>query len=218
MSKASEYVNSREDLKIIADQVPAGARVIDLGCGDGLFLRHLMETKNVTALGIEISQQEVMNCIVNGVPVIHGDLNEKLDYIPDNGFDVVILSCTLQEMLYPRQLLSEMMRIASTGIVGVLNFGFIKTRMQLFFSGRMPVSKTLPHQWHSTPNIHLGTLNDFRNLCGELGVSIKKTVPLSLSRRRASFPRVWPNLLATNCVFVIGRGAGFGAGQPAGKQ
>lgn len=202
-TKATEYVTSRPDLMVIAERISPQSRVLDLGCGDGLLLRYLMETKGVKALGIEISQDEIIKCIGNGVPVIHGDLNQKLDYIQDGSFDFVILSCTLQEMVHPHRLLAEMMRIGRRAIVGVINFGFIWTRFQLFVFGKMPVSKTLPHQWYSTPNIHLGTLKDFKKLCRELNIHVLETIPLSASGRTESLPQLWPNLLSTNCVFVV---------------
>ncbi len=203
--KAAEYVTGRPDLMVIADRIAPQSRVLDLGCGDGLLLRYLKDTKNIRPLGIEIDQDSIIRCIANGIPVIHGDLNQRLGYIQDNSFDCVILSCTLQEMVYPHELLSEMMRIGGRAVVGVINFGFIGTRLQLLLTGRMPISKTLPHQWYSTPNIHLGTLSDFKRLCRELDIEVMETIPLSASGRTESLPSLWPNLLATNCVFVIGK-------------
>lgn len=205
MTIASEYVGARPDLQVIAERIAPQSRVLDLGCGDGLLLRHLMETKQIRALGIDLEQEAVIRCVDNGVPVVHGDLNEPLDYILDNSFDFVILSCTLQEMFQPHLLLSEMMRIGRRGVVGVINFGFIMTRLQLLLSGRMPVSKTLPHKWFNTPNIHLGTLNDFKRLCRDLNLKVVETIPLSSGGRAETLPQLWPNLLATNCVFVIER-------------
>ncbi len=202
-TKAAEHVEKRHDLQVIADIIEPNTRVMDLGCGDGLFLRYLMETKKIKALGIEISQDEIIKCIGNGVPVVHGDLNERMDYAQEHSFDYVILSCTLQEMVYPHQLLEEMLRIGRRAIVGIINFGFIWNRIQLLFSGRMPVSKTLPHQWYSTPNIHLGTLNDFKELCKDLNIRIVETIPLSAKKQNQPFAQWWPNLLAGNCVFVI---------------
>lgn len=137
---------------------------------------------------------------------LHGDLNEKLDFIKDQSFDYVILSCTLQEMVYPHRLLQEMLRIGRNAIVGVINFGHIRNRFQILFYGKMPVSKRLPHQWHSTPNIHLGTLKDFKHLCRELDFKILKTIPLSAQNRKEHrLSRLWPNMLAVNCVFMIAK-------------
>ncbi len=205
MTIASEYVEARPDLQVIAERITPQSRVLDLGCGDGLLLRYLTETKQVSALGIDLEQEAVIKCVGNGVPVLHGDLNEPLDYILDNSFDFVILSCTLQEMVAPHRLLAEMMRIGRCGVVGVINFGFIMTRLQLLLSGRMPMSKTLPHQWFNTPNIHLGTLRDFKRLCRDLNFRVVETIPLSAGGRAETLPQLWPNLLATNCVFVIER-------------
>ena len=203
---AVKYVQERPDLMAIADLIPEGARVLDLGCGNGLFLKYLVETKHIRALGIDISQEAIIQCIDTGVPVIHGDLNEKLDFIKDQSFDYVILSCTLQEMVYPHRLLQEMLRIGRNAIVGVINFGHIRNRFQLLFSVNMPVSKRLPHQWHSTPNIHLGTLKDFKHLCRELDFKILKTIPLSAQNRKEHrLSRLWPNMLAVNCVFMIAK-------------
>ena len=202
-SKAFEYVNSRSDLLAIANLIPAGASVLDLGCGNGLFLRYLVETKGIRAQGIDISQEAIIECIGNGVPVVHGDLNAKLDYCQDQSFDFVILSCTLQEMVYPHQLLAEMLRIGKKAIVGVINFGYIYNRLQLLCYGRMPITRGLPHQWYTTPNIHLSTLKDFKRLCRSMNIDILNALPLSANHERNKLARLWPNMLAVNCVFLI---------------
>lgn len=202
-TKAAEYLASRHDLQVIANFIEPESRVMDLGCGDGLLLKYLMETKSIKPLGIEISQDEIIKCIGNGVPVIHGDLNEKLDYAQEHSFDYVILSCTLQEMVYPHQLLNEMLRIGHRAVVGIINFGFVFNRLQLLLSGKMPESKVLPHKWYSTPNIHLGTINDFKDMCKELDIKIVEAVPLALNEGNHPLAQIWPNLLAHNAVFVL---------------
>ena len=193
----------RRDLEIIAGLVTPGSRVLDLGCGDGIFLRQLKEEKNASVLGVEIDQDSIVRCVSNGVPVIQGDLNDDLDYLPENSFDLAVLSHTLQETRRPDKLLEQIVRISKTAAVSVINFGHWRCRLQVAFTGKMPRSSQMPFQWYDTPNIHFCTLQDFRDLCESLGIKIVAEYPVS-----GRYPRLasrHPNLFAIGCVFVLSR-------------
>jgi methionine biosynthesis protein MetW len=193
--------NSRRDLEIIAGLIPAKSRVLDLGCGDGIFLRQLKEEKNTSVLGVEIDQDSIVRCIGNGVPVIQGDLNDGLDFLPDQSFDMAVLSHTLQETRRPDRLLKDIVRIGKQAAVSVINFGHWRCRLQVALKGKMPRSPQMPFQWYDTPNIHFCTLQDFRTLCKELNIKIVAEYPVS--GRYPGMTRRKPNLFAIGCVFVL---------------
>lgn len=193
--------NRRRDLEIIANLVNPGDRVLDLGCGDGMFLRELQLRHQASVLGVEIDQDSIVRCVGNGVPVIQGDLNDNLDYLPEKSFDLVVLSHTLQETRRPDLLLKQIVRIGKRAAVSVINFGHWRCRMQVAFNGKMPRSSQMPFQWYDTPNIHFCTLEDFRTLCGALGIKVLAEYPIA-----ARFPMLtgkFPNLFAVGCVFVL---------------
>jgi len=193
--------NSRRDLEIIAGLIPEKSRVLDLGCGDGIFLRQLKEKKNTSVLGVEIDQDSIVRCIGNGVPVIQGDLNDGLDFLPDQSFDMAVLSHTLQETRRPDRLLKDIVRIGKQAAVSVINFGHWRCRLQVALKGKMPRSPQMPFQWYDTPNIHFCTLQDFRTLCKELNIKIVAEYPVS--GRYPGMTRRKPNLFAIGCVFVL---------------
>ncbi len=184
-------------------QVPEGARVLDLGCGEGKLLKALKDEKKVRVQGLEINLENINACIAKGVPVIQADLNNGLGSFPDQAFDIVILSETLQVIQDPSKLLLEIMRIGKMAVIGVLNIGYWKSRTQLLFTGRMPMGKNLPHQWHNTPNIHLGTLKDFKALCAELKIELKKEIPIQHDLPFMS--TFMPNLLAQKSIYIISK-------------
>ena len=165
MFKAYKDLNRRLDLEVISGLVKPGDRVLDLGCGDGLFLRHLRDDRGADVLGIEIDPQSVGRCIANGVPVVQRDFNNPLDFLETGSFDLVILSQTLQETNAPNKLLQEIVRIGRLCAVSVINFAHFSCRFQLMFRGKMPRTPKLPYLWYNTPNIRLCTIDDFRQLC-----------------------------------------------------
>ncbi|MEI6054473.1 MAG: methionine biosynthesis protein MetW [Lentisphaerota bacterium] len=192
---------NRPDLHIIANMVDKKSKVLDLGCGDGSLLDYLVKTKNISGSGIELYQDMIIECVKRGVSVVHGNLNEGLPEIKDKTFDFVILSQTLQTIHKADSLLKEMSRVGKKVLVSFINFGFYRARLQLMFAGQMPITKTLPHQWYNTPNIHLGTIKDFRMLCHDLNLKILKEIPANNTMKFAS--KYWPNLFAATCVFML---------------
>ena len=203
VEKLKQELAKRPDLLAIYKLIPHNARVLDLGCGDGIFLRLLKQEKEAKCLGLELCQESIIECIDNGVPVIHSDLDEGLKFVNNNSFDYVVLSETLQAVNRPDLLINEMLRVGKQGLISFINFGYLPSRIQLLISGTMPETKTLPNPWYNTPNIHLATIIDFRNLCHMLGVKIVKEIPLG--RGDHSFAKAMPNLFASTCVFVIAR-------------
>lgn len=191
----------RRDLEIVAKIIPQCSRVLDLGCGDGSFLRQLKQEKDIDGLGVELEQELIAQCIGNGVNVIQRDLDSKLDFADDGSFDVVVLSQTLQQVKRPDELLREIVRVGRRAVVSAINFGHLPCRWSLLFRGKMPETSAIPYHWYDTPNIHLGTLNDFRRLCKKLGITIVAEVPVGI---RFELPaRLFPNMLAPSCVFIL---------------
>jgi len=177
--------------------VAPGARVLDLGCGDGALLRRLWHEKQAPGYGIEIEDAHVLECLKNDVNVLQLDLEDGLAAFADRSFDCVILSETLQAIHRQEALLREMLRVGSEAIVSFPNFGYWRARVQIAFGGHMPVSKELPYQWYDTPNVHHCTLQDFEALCAKLGVAIKERVVLTSGSPVA----VMPNLLGSLAVY-----------------
>jgi len=163
----------RVDLQLIADMIEPHSRVLDVGCGDGTFLDYLVHFRQVDGRGIELSMAGVKASISAGLSVIQGDADTDLKDYPDNAFDYVVLSQTLQAMVQPKTVLGHLLRIGKRAIVSFPNFAHWRARLYLGILGKMPVSKTLPHEWYDTPNIHLCTIRDFDALCRELGIVIE---------------------------------------------
>ena len=194
----------RPDLAAIAAVVPQGARVLDIGCGDGALLAELRATAAIDGRGIELDAADVASAVGRGLSVVQGDADTDLVDYPADGFDVVILSNTLQAMRAPAAVLGEMLRIGRRAVVSFPNFGHWRVRLALLAGGRMPVTRTLPVSWHETPNIHLCTIDDFRATVAALGIGIESAVFLSEGRQRSA---AFANLLAEQAVFVLRRAA-----------
>jgi methionine biosynthesis protein MetW len=206
-SAARPSTGLRIDLRIIAEMVRNDTRVLDIGCGDGVLLEHLSRMKNVDGRGLEISQSGVNACVARGLSVIQGDADFDLVDYPDDAFDYVILSQTIQATERPRDVLSHMLRIGKRAIVSFPNFGHWKVRLDLLFRGRMPITGPLGHPWHATPNIHLCTVRDFTNLVHELGAEPEQALYLDEEGRPHLFgqPGRIANLIGAHAIFLLSK-------------
>jgi len=197
----------RFDLQIIASWIEPGAKVLGLGCGEGDLLHFLKKNKQVTCTGIERNEDKIAKCIEKGLTVLQGDINEEvLDY-PDDAFDYVILSQTLQQIYEPGELVRSMLRIGKRGVVSFPNFSHWRVRVQLLTTGRAPITKQLPYDWHDTPNIRVIALKDFRRFSRETGFSILREVAINTDHheKRGNIVEFLPNLRATYGIFLIGK-------------
>jgi len=158
--------------EIILHAIPPGATVLDLGCGCGTLLGHLIREKGVRGQGVEIDPEAVIACLENGIPVFQADLDQGLAGFPDQAVDVVILEETIQTLRQPTQLLTEVLRVGREAWISFPNYACWKVRLSLALEGKMPLTEELPYRWYNTPNIHLLTLRDFRMWASENGVRI----------------------------------------------
>lgn len=196
----------RADLKLIEPWINSGSQVLDLGCGDGTLLAHLQETKQVHGYGLEIDEKQITRCIEKGVNVIEHDLDAKgLKCFADKQFDTVIMTQALQAIRRPDVMLEEMLRLGRQGIVTFPNFGYWRCRHYLLWYGKMPMSKSLPHRWYNTPNIHLCTFRDFEELCAQKNINILNRTVVDAHFAQSRFARMWPNLFAEFAVYRIAR-------------
>ena len=192
----------RPDLAIIADTIPAGARVLDVGCGDGALMAALRDAKGIDARGLEIESANVASAVARGLAVVQGDADTDLADYPDDGFDYAILSQTLQTTRRPDLVLDQLLRIGKQAFVSFPNFAQWKIRFAHMIGGRMPVTKQLPHRWYDTPNIHHVTIDDFKSFVAERGFTIEGEWYLSGEKARGAG---LANLLAEHAVFLLRR-------------
>jgi len=197
----------RIDLKIISGFVAPDARVLDVGCGDGSLLQRLEDDKQVDGRGIELSQRGVNDAVARGLSVVQGDADHDLATYPDDAFDFVILSQTLQATHNPRTVVEELLRIGRKAVISFPNFGNWRVRAQFVLTGRMPVTPDLPYSWYDTPNIHFCTVRDFERLIEEVDAQVEQAVGLygngrAMTRR---MPLTWWNVMADQAIFLLSR-------------
>lgn len=197
----------RADLAAIAGMVPAGARVLDIGCGDGALLEYLVTARQVDGRGLELNQHNVNACVARGLSVVQGDADTDLGDYPSGVFDVAILSQTIQATRRPHDVLKQLLRIGKHSIVSLPNFGHWKVRLSLLVTGRMPETHALGYRWYETPNIHLCTIADFVALACDAGAHIERALALKNNgRTRAMAPHAWgPNLFAEGAIFLLAK-------------
>ena len=191
----------RFDFAVIANWIPPGERVLDLGCGDGRLLRYLSETRDVTGYGVEIDRESVLGCIRNGVDVIQMDIECGLSGFEDASFEHVIISQALQTMRTTERILGEMLRVAAEAVVSFPNFAY-RTNRAAIAAGHMPVSEDLPYDWFDTPNVRFFTIVDFENLCARLGIEIRERLAFDEAGRAVSED---PNLNGSLAFYRLGR-------------
>ncbi len=207
IAPAQDYTGEyRSDHLVVAEMVERGSRVLDVGCGEGDLLR-LLEQRGVDGRGIELSREGVNRCVAKGLAVIQGDADTDLDSYPNDSFDYVILSQTLQATRQPRAVLENMLRIGNRAIVSFPNFGYWKMRMELLVKGQMPRTENLPATWYDTPNIHFCTIKDFVQLCDEINVELERAVALNSRARplRLNAPWWFWNMFGEQGVFLMSR-------------
>ncbi len=199
MPEQEEKKELRFDHKIIMDMVDANSKVLDLGCGDGTLLSHLIRGKNCHGTGIEIDEQAIYQCVANGLTVSHGDIDSSLADYSKQRFDYVILHESLQQVLNPRNVILESLRVGKRIIVGIPNFCHSRARLQIFFRGRVPITKELPYQWYDTPNLRFLSIKDFRYFCRDEDIQIVKQVGI-VGNRTVRFRR---NLFSNIGIFLL---------------
>ena len=199
-------ISHRGDHLLVAEMVAPGSKVLDVGCGDGDLLR-LLEGRGIDGRGIELSREGVNRCVAKGLAVVQGDADTDLVNYPDDAFDYVILSQTLQATRQPKVVLENLLRIGRRAIVSFPNFGFWRMRLQLLIGGHMPRTENLPATWYDTPNIHFCTIKDFVQLCDEINVKMERAVALDLYGRplRVNLPWWFWNMFGEQGVFLLSR-------------
>lgn len=195
-----EFHTLRVDLQVISTMIPAKTKVLDIGCGEGKLLEFLVHQKQIDGRGIELDSSNVSKCVQRGLMCIQGDADKDLSHYPDNCFDYVVSSHTLQATQNPKKVLAEMLRISRYVVVSLPNFGYWLNRWYLLRKGRMPVTEALSYQWYETPNIHFCTIRDFIELCAELECVIERKKSISA---KGDGVLLFPNWCAEQAVFLL---------------
>ncbi len=196
----------RLNYTIITEIIDKGAKVLDLGCGDGTLLKKLIDEKDIHGIGVEIDQNLAISAIEKGLSVIQGNIDEGLKEFSDKEYDWVILNQTVQSTDKPDYVIEEMLRVGKKVVVSFPNFAYWKVRFYLFFKGRMPKSKVLPFEWFDTPNIHLLTINDFYEFCNKRNINILQSVYMTRAKvRRGVLIRAISNFFTEEVMFIISR-------------
>ena len=164
---------------VLAGLIELNSRVLDVGCGDGNLLLYLKKNKRVDGRGLELNQKDVQECLGKGLAVIEGDAEKDLINYPNKSFDTAILNQAIQQFYEPRKVLNELLRIADKAIISIPNFGYWKVRLNLLLFGTMPITKSLPHAWYNTPNLHMSSIKDFYNLCNLDNIKVTKSISVS---------------------------------------
>ena len=167
---------------VLAGLIDINSKVLDVGCGDGNLLLYLKRNKRIDGRGLEINQKNVQECLAKGLAVVEGDAEKDLVNYPNQSFDIAILNQAIQQFYEPRKVLNELLRIAKQAIITIPNFGYWKVRLNLLVTGTMPVTKTLPHSWYDTPNLHMSSIKDFYNLCSLDNINIIKSISISSNK------------------------------------
>ena len=194
-----------DTIEVIKNWIDSGSKVLDLGCGNGEILNILSKELEATVLGVEINQNDINQCIQSGLNVIQQNIDEGLNNFGDESFDMVIMSQTIQVLKQPKQALEEVTRIGSRSIVTIPNFGYWSTRLSLLFSGKMPVTGSLPNNWYNTPNIHLCTIKDFEILCERSGINILEKRFFNSNGGESVLAKVLPNIFAATAMYKISK-------------
>lgn len=197
----------RTDLAIIAELINPGARVLDLGCGEGELLAHLQDTKQVNGYGLEIDVDNIAICINKGVNVIEQNLDQGLDNFASKSFDMVVMTETLQSVRAPDLMLDDMLRIGEECIVTFPNFGYWRCRLHIALRGRMPIARHLPYSWYDTPNIHLCTFRDFEQLCRDKGIRIIERFVANADHVNRPLMSLFPNFFGAIAFYRLGSGS-----------
>ena len=195
----------KNEFKIISNLLPIQSRVLDVGCGDGALIEVLIKQKSIDARGIELEENKVKQCISKGLSVIQGNAETELSQFPDKAFDFVVLSQTLQAFYQPENVLNELLRIGKKVIISIPNFGYWQVRTSLLFFGKMPVTKSLPDSWYTTPNLHMCSIKDFYQFCDKKKIKMDKIIGIN-NEKISSINRInleMKNLLSEVGIFLI---------------